>query len=193
MTDLEQINPCGYPQMTSYCSASLEMKCFFWTSFSRLYYSKNNTVHKREGTSPKIIIWCCLWMTLKWIPQVSGQILTTVNIYKDYNLYLMKITSQLLRGLMDVLSKALRCVSKGPGSIPGICKTVIFNILTKIAIFGGVFCTSLVLKFGWFSSMFEFSIGTITVQKISLGHDFFGCILFDSLPDPLLSDIGTIF
>ena len=156
--------------MTSYCSASLEMKCFFWTSFSRLYYSKNNTVHKREGTSPKIIIWCCLWMTLKWIPQVSGQILTTVNIYKDYNLYLLKISSQLLRGLMAVLSKALRCAPKGKGSIPGICKTVIFNILTKIEIFRGVFCTSLVLKFGWFWYILEYSIGTITVLKISLGH-----------------------
>ena len=49
---------------------------------------------------------------------------------------------------MAMLSKALRCALKGLGSIPGIVKTVIFKILTKIAIFGGVFCTSLVLKFG---------------------------------------------
>ena len=67
-------------------------------------------------------------------------------------------------------SKALRFVSAGVGSILQLSKSFMYNFLAIFEIFGGVFCTPLVLRLGWFWDMLENSIGFITVPKISLGH-----------------------
>ena len=78
-------------------------------------------------------------------------------------------------------SKAQRFVSTGVDTIPQLSKSIMYNFLAIFEIFGGVFCTPLMLRLGRFWDMLENSIGFITVPKISLGHDFFGCILLVSV------------
>ena len=45
-------------------------------------------------------------------------------------------------------SKALRFVSAGVGSIPLLSQSFMYNFLAIFEIFGGVFCTPLVLRLG---------------------------------------------